>query len=160
MRRNILKDVFFSMLFVVAAGITMAIVVLFVVLSSEFLTEIVRITHMSGFLVTVLGICRWVALVLMFITLLAIVYKITPNKKVSIKSIIPGTLFSAFGLILLTFGFSTYVNIFMKNSIYTGTIGTILMLLLWVYFASIIIVLGAELNSTIDDGKQIERSGN
>lgn len=155
--KNILKDFFYSMLFVIAAAITIVIVALFVTLSSDFLTEIIKVNHLSEFAVEILGICRWVMLVAILFFILAIVYKITPNKKVSAKSIIPGTILASLGLILLTYGFSTYVDHFMRGSIFNGTIGVVVMLMLWIYFASIVIVLGAELNSILEDYKR-ERS--
>ena len=150
-RNNIIKDFFYSMLFVIAAGIILIIVALFITLSRDFLTEIIKINHLSDFIVTLLGICRWVALVGILFVILAVVYKITPNTKVSFKSIIPGTFLATLGLIALTFGISTYVNHFMKNSLFNGTIGVIVMLMLWVYFASAIVVVGAELNCTVEE---------
>ncbi len=155
--KNVFKDFFYSMLFVIAAGITIVIVALFVTLSSDFLTEIIKVNHLSEFAVSVLGVCRWVMLVAILFFILAVVYKITPNKKVSAMSIFPGTTLATLGLILLTYGFSTYVDHFMRGSIFNGTIGVVVMLMLWIYFASVIIVLGAELNSTLEDYKR-ERS--
>lgn len=149
--KNVFKDFLYSMLFVIAAAITIVIVALFVTLSSDFLTEIIKVNHLSEFAVSVLGVCRWVMLVAILFFILAIVYKITPNKKVSAMSIFPGTTLATLGLILLTYGFSTYVDHFMRGSIFNGTIGVVVMLMLWIYFASVIIVLGAELNSTLED---------
>ena len=145
-----IRNFFYSMLYVVAAGIVAVIVLLFVTLSEEFLLEIVKISRISGFVVTILNVCRWVSLVAILFFVLAIMYKITPDKKVVFRHILPGTVFATLGMLVLTYGFSAYVNYFVKSSILSGTIGAVILLMLWVYFASVIIILGAELNSATE----------
>ena len=149
--RKVVKEFFYSMLFVVAAGVTIVMLVLFVTLSRDVLTEIIKVNHLTEFSVMILDVFRWVMLILSLFLIFAIVYKITPNKKVSIKSIIPGTVFATLGLLLLTYGFSSYVDHFMPTTLFSGTIGVVLMLMLWIYFACVVVVLGAEINSALEE---------
>ena len=145
------RNFFYSMLYVIAAGIVAVIIILFITLSEEFLLEIIKITHISEFVITLLGICRWAALVAILFFVLALMYKITPDKKVAFRHILPGTVLATLGMLFLTYGFSAYVNYFAKSSVLSGTIGAVILLMLWVYFASVIIILGAELNCAIEE---------
>ena len=145
------RNIFYSMLYVIAAGIVAVIIILFITLSQDFLVEIVKITNIPKLIIIILGVCRWASLVAILFFVLALVYKITPDKKVKFRHIFPGTFLATLGMILLTYGFSAYVNYFARGSILSGTIGAVILLMLWVYFASIIIILGAELNSSMEE---------
>lgn len=147
---NFLIDVISSMLYVIGAGIIVLIVSLFVTLSRDFLTEVIQVNHMSDMLVSMLNVWRWVTLCVILFLVLGLMYKMVPNKKVRFLSVIPGTVLALLGFLGLTIGFSLYVNYFLKSSIFYGSIGAIILLLLWIYIASIILVMGAELNSSLE----------
>jgi membrane protein len=56
--------------------------------------------------------------------------------------------------ILVSTGFAYFVNNFGRyNKIY-GSIGTLIVILLWIYFNSLILILGFELNASIDNAKK------
>jgi membrane protein len=60
-----------------------------------------------------------------------------------------GSTFSTVFSILLSWGFAFYVNNFaLYNSLY-GSIGTLIIILLWIYFNSFVILIGFELNASI-----------
>ena len=115
-REHFLIDILSSMLFVISAGVIILIIILFVTLSRDFLTEIIKVNHMSDVLVSMLGIWRWVTLCVILFLVLGLMYKTVPNKKVRFLQIIPGTILAMAGFLGLTVGFSIYVNYFIKNS--------------------------------------------
>ena len=56
--------------------------------------------------------------------------------------------------ILVSTGFAYFVNNFGSyNKIY-GSIGTLIVMMLWMYFNSLILILGFELNASIDNAKR------
>lgn len=73
------------------------------------------------------------------------IYKYVPNKKLSFKQQIPGALFVATAWGIFTFGFSLYIEYFSSFIAY-GTLGTIILFLLWLYFCSYIMLVGAIIN--------------
>lgn len=76
-------------------------------------------------------------------------FKALPNKKLHFRHQIPGALFSAFSWLGSTYVFSMYVD-FSKNLSYMyGSLTSIIILMLWLYFSMIFIFLGAELNTLI-----------
>ena len=56
--------------------------------------------------------------------------------------------------ILTSLGFAYYINHFSSyNKIY-GSIGTLIILMLWLYLNSLILLIGFELNASIDHSKR------
>lgn len=89
---------------------------------------------------------RWgVALFTLSITLFTI-YSIIPYEKYPKKYKISGTIFTIISWSMLSLGSAYYVNNLSNYSKIYGPLGTIMLMLLYLYFAGIIIVLGGELN--------------
>ena len=111
-------------------------------------------------IVNTLLIVRWpLAFVMMF--LLAMVnYYILPAKQYSIKrSLIPGSLFFCIFWILGSWLFSLYINALgTYNKVY-GTIGVFAILMIWLYYTSIIMLIGGEINGHTMD-KLIQKKNN
>lgn len=74
------------------------------------------------------------------------VYKFLPNRKDDYKNQIPGAIFSAIGWLTLSWIFSVYVDIFQGFSDMYGSLTTIILIMLWLYFCMYSILLGAEIN--------------
>ena len=94
-------------------------------------------------------ITRWpVAFIVLF--LLALInYYVLPARDFSAKrkSIIPGALFFCVFWLLGSWAFSLYVNALgTYNKVY-GTIGTFAILMVWLYYSSIIFLIGGQVNS-------------
>ena len=83
----------------------------------------------------------------------ALLYKFAPSIKegieIKFKDALPGAVFASVGLIVSSLGFSFYVNNFGKYAITYGSLGGVIVFLIWIYITSIILVLGGELNATI-----------
>lgn len=90
---------------------------------------------------------------LMFV--LATLYYILPNKRLRIPEVLPGTLCSSALWIIISVGFSFYVNNYNNYSGLYGSIGGIIILLIWLYLSSMIILLGGELNAVLSSIKQL-----
>jgi membrane protein len=98
---------------------------------------------------------RWVVIIPMFYFSIAFIYKYGPSVKRRWSLSAPGTLLATFLLILTTLVFSYWVNNFATyNKIY-GSIGTILILMVLIYFNSLVLLVGYELNVSIHHLKTI-----
>ncbi len=86
--------------------------------------------------------------------LLAAIYFLLPNRKMKFREIIPGSIFSSFLWIFISLLFSFYVNNFNNYSRIYGSIGGVMVLLLWLYWSSIIILTGGEINATLSHRRQ------
>jgi membrane protein len=92
---------------------------------------------------------RWVVIIPLFYLAIAYIYKYGPAVQKRWKLFSPGTLLATSLTILTTLAFSYYVNRFATyNKIY-GSIGTVMILMLLVYFNSLVLLIGYELNVSI-----------
>lgn len=92
---------------------------------------------------------RWVVIIPLFYFTIAFIYKHAPAIKKKWRLISPGTTLATFLMILLTFLFSFWVNKFGNYNKVYGSIGTILILMIVVYFNALILLIGFELNVSI-----------
>lgn len=83
-------------------------------------------------------------IVLMGFSLL--LYKFLPNRKDWFRKQIPGSVFTAIGWLIISWVFSVYLDIFKGFSNMYGSLTTIVLIMLWLYFCMYCILLGAEIN--------------
>lgn len=94
---------------------------------------------------------RWsLSFVLLFVVF-ACLYYAAPNERMRLGEILPGTIFAALGWQLASLGFSYYVEVSDYSLIY-GNLGTIVILMLWFYLSSLMILIGGEINAILKYG--------
>lgn len=104
-----------------------------------------------------INIMRWLLIIGLFFTIYSLIYKYGPYTEQRWKFISPGSWLSTVLTIITTLGFSYYVNHFNSYNRIYGSIGTVLVLMIWVYLNSIILLLGFELNTSIRLAALFER---
>ncbi len=111
----------------------------------------------NAFVRSIIDVARWVLIILLFFFINSFIYRFGPATTKRWKFITAGATFSTVFMILVTLGFSYFVNNFgAYNKIY-GSIGTILILMLWIYFNSFILLVGFELNASIRTLKEMAK---
>lgn len=88
-------------------------------------------------------------MILIFTLLYRYIPSIRNGRKIKIRHAIPGAIFTSVGWILTSTSFSYYVNNFGNYGKTYGSLGGIIVLLIWLYISSIIIILGGEINATL-----------
>ena len=76
-------------------------------------------------------------------------YKFMPKHKVNFKSQIPGAIFGAIALNVISFIFSKYLDIFKGFSITYGSLTTLMLIMMWTYSCFYSLFLGSEINKEI-----------
>lgn len=102
-------------------------------------------------------IIRYVVTLVGMVFIFASLYHFTPCRRLTWREVMPGATFSTLGWLLSSLGFAYYVNNFNNYSSVYGGIGGVIVLMLWLYITSIIILLGGELNAMLAferEGKQ------
>lgn len=84
-----------------------------------------------------------VSIVFLFVLL---VNRLVPNLKLTFRQVLPGSLFSFGSWVIISLGFSFYVDRIARYSLLYGSLGTIIVLMLWLYLTSITLLLGPVLN--------------
>ena len=101
--------------------------------------------NVSGFSVILTDIL----LILITFLVFMCIYKFMPKHKVTLKSQIPGAIFGALGLNLISFIFSKYLDIFKDFSVMYGSLTTIMLVMMWTYTCIYIVFIGAEINKNL-----------
>lgn len=94
---------------------------------------------------------RWLLLAVIVVWFLGMVYKYAPDKPTpKFKWVMPGALLATFLWLIASWGFSFYVSNFGSYGEMYGSISAVVVMLLWLFLTSFIILIGAELNSEIE----------
>ena len=89
------------------------------------------------------------AMMLLFL-LFEIFYVFLPNRRKSSHSQVPGALFSAISWAVFSYGFSVYLNYAGNMSVIYGSLTTLVVVMLWLYFCMYLLFLGAGINSYLE----------
>ena len=124
-----------------------------IVLGKVFLNFMMQYTILSQLSIDLISVLRWpvayLALALCAMGNYFILPSIEGNDKIKFKSILPGTLFFSFFWMLGSWCFSLYLsNLNTYNKVY-GTIGAFAILMVWLYYTSLILLVGGEVNSRV-----------
>jgi membrane protein len=104
----------------------------------------------DSFWIEVINNFRWIVIVLLFFFSISFIYRYGPAVHKRWKLINPGSILATFLMILFTAGFSYWVNNFSNYNELYGSIGTVLILMLLIYFNSLVLLIGFELNVSIN----------
>ena len=102
----------------------------------------------------IVTLSRWIIIVAIFFFSISLLYRYGPAHKLKWKFLSPGSVLATTLAVLTSIGFTYYINNFSSyNKIY-GSIGTLIVVMLWLYLNSLILLIGFELNANIDLAKR------
>jgi membrane protein len=137
---------------------------LFMVVSSSFvivgnlwlekLLDYLSFDFVSRFLIYII---KWLAVTMVIYIIVALLYKFGPAMKKRMKFISPGAGVATFLAIISSLGFSYYVNNFNSyNQIY-GSLGAIIVTMIWIQLNSLALIVGYELNASIAVNRDLDK---
>jgi membrane protein len=129
---------------------TLAAIILLIISMSVIVVfpAIVGYLGLPSTLETLIGYGRWLILAAIVVYFLAAIYRYAPAKESpKIKWVLPGALLATLLWLIASWGFSFYVKNFGSYGEVYGSISAVVVLLLWLFLTSFIILIGAELNS-------------
>lgn len=98
-------------------------------------------------------IVRWpIAIAFYFVGITFINY-ILPSERMSLKKIIPGSLLTSSGILVVTWVYSIYATGFSNYDLFYGSLASVIGLLFWFYILGYVIVLGIVLNAALIETK-------
>lgn len=93
---------------------------------------------------------RTIVMILVLSVFSLCIYMFLPNHRRKLRSQLPGAVFTAFGWTLASFIFSIYMDIFKGFSNMYGSLTTIVIIMLWLYFCMYVMLLGGEINDLLE----------
>lgn len=146
-----------SVLFTVILAVVILFAFIMLVFGRLIGEALYRFSLMPGSFDAFWSIGQFVIPLVIMVIVFVLLYRYTPNLRLTFKEVLPGAVFATFGWVVTSLLFSFYVNNFGNYTKTYGSIGGIIVLLMWLYLSSIIIVLGGEINATLHYHKEGKR---
>lgn len=137
-------------------------VIIFAFVFGEIIVEFVEglVNIDLGFIMQILQL-RWLILLIVLLALFTAVYFLVPNHHLGIKYAVPGAIFATIGWLALSQGFSIYLQFAGGDAAANATFGVFIILMLWLYLAAMILLLGGLVNTIYfeyKNGKSVQKA--
>jgi membrane protein len=103
----------------------------------------------SSIYLTTIIVSKWIIILITLFFAISFIYYLAPAKRRHFRFISAGSTLATILIIVTTLGFNFYVDNFSRYNVLYGSIGTLMIVLLWIYFNSISLLIGFELNASI-----------
>jgi membrane protein len=101
---------------------------------------------------------KWIFIVGLIFYSYAFIYRYAPSTTRRWNLVSPGAVVATFLTILVTIGFTAFVNNFGRYNILYGSIGTIMVIMIMIFLNSLVILIGFEINLSINTLKTISEN--
>lgn len=145
--RSFIKARLLSIMLTLGLILAFVVALLLPVFGSVILDTVESIIKIPEPFDIVFNIVRWLVAIIVMAAVLAGLYRVAPNKHYPFKHVIPGAIFATVVWQLISLGFSFYVSNFGNYSATYGSIGGVIVLMLWLFLTGLALVLGGEINA-------------
>ena len=144
-------------------GVTVILLVLVVlssvavVVSGGLADQVGNLLGLGDTAVTVWNIAKWPVVVLIVSLMFSILYYATPNvRQPGFRWVTPGGVVAVLLWIIASLAFALYLANFSSYNKTYGTLGGVIVFMVWLWVTNIVVLLGAELDAELERGRQIE----
>jgi membrane protein len=133
----------------IALGWTLAAAVLVILASVIAIAAPHVAAWIGGPVKIVISVLRWPVAVALMLLVIACLYHFLPDVDEPFRLISPGSVIAVLGWVLASIGFSQYVSHFGRYEVVYGALGSVIVLLLWMWLSSLVILIGGEINAIL-----------
>ncbi len=148
--RSFVKIFFLSILYTVGVAVLLLLAAALMILGPQIMEMLAGLVGMGELFVTLWTWARWPVAVLLMMTVVAWLYYVCPDVKQEFRFITPGSILAVVVWIMASVGFGIYVQNFGDYDAIYGSIGAIIVLLLYFYISGAVLLFGAEMNAVIE----------
>lgn len=138
-----------ALLLIVILVLLFMFFIIFLAYGNLIAKTILDFFNLSGFaksLFSVFAIVKWpIAMIIVYVSV-KLIYTIAPDWHILSKNTTKGALFTTFGWTISTAIFSYYISHFANYDIFYGSLSNIIIMMIWVYVLSYILVVGIAIN--------------
>ena len=146
-----------QMLVTLAMIILLAVVALGITLTGPVVKAVAQPLGVGSTAITVWDIAKWPVLALVFVTMISLLYYASPNVKLrGFKWVTPGSLLALIVWVLASAAFAFYVANFGSYNKTYGTLGGLVVLLIWFWITNLAILFGHQLNAERERSLEIK----
>lgn len=152
--RTVVKQYLISIVLVIIISLLLILSIGLMTFGTWFLDLIFPDTVTSSFFyLAMIQVLRWLIVAALILIAISFLYFLAPAKRGRYRFISAGSMLATILVILTTLGFNFYVDNFSSYNALYGSIGTLLIVLVWIYLNSISLLIGFELNASIMNAK-------
>lgn len=154
--RSFIKVIFISVIFMIGVSLVIIFLLLFLVFGEMIGNYLIGWMGLDGNIIRYVQLIRYPIGFLGMIVVFTALYYYIPCKRLRWLEVMPGAIFTSFLWIVLSMLFAYYVNNYGNYSAIYGSIGAIIILMLWLQITSTTILLGGELNALLAHDKELK----
>jgi membrane protein len=141
-----------ALVFILATLVTSA--TLLIISSRSVLNMLVEQNILEfGITYYLIMIGKWVIIIGFHLVAISFIYYLAPARRPAWRFVSPGAIFATFLTIMASLIFSLFINNFGQLNKLYGSIGTLMVVLIWTYFNSLALIIGFELNASISSAQ-------
>lgn len=146
------------LVFIIASLFTLATIL--IIISRGVLNNLVSDGVLEiGIVYYLIVLGKWFIIIIFHLIAISFIYYMAPAKKRHWRFLTPGAILATFLSIVASLIFSFVINNFGQFNKLYGSIGTLMVVLMWTYFNSLALIFGFELNASISNA-QLKLNGN
>jgi membrane protein len=128
-----------------------------VVLTGPLAEQVGNVIGLGNAAVTAWDIAKWPVLVLLVSFVFSILYWAAPNvKQPGFRWLTPGGVLAVILWIVASAAFALYVASFASYNKTYGSLGGVIVFLIWLWISNVAVLLGAELNAEVERARELE----
>ncbi|MBM7662629.1 membrane protein [Bacillus mesophilus] len=143
-----------SILLTIAMIIVIVIALLLPVFGKQIGLFIFSAMGLSETFLVIWNAARWIISFFVLFLVFSCLYYFAPNKHLHWKEVFSGAFIATLGWIIVSSAFSYYVGSFGNYSATYGSLGGIIVLMIWFYLTGMIILIGGEINAIINSKRE------
>lgn len=151
--RSFWKTKLLALVLTLSIGVLTLIALSFIFYGAQLLGYVLPVE--SGFILNGLG---WLVILIALLLAFALVYNFTPNHQpFEWKWVTPGAFVALLSWLLVSIIFRIYLNYFNTYDKTYGSLGAVIILLLWLYLTALVILIGGAINAIFDEKSGVKK---
>jgi membrane protein len=145
-----------QMLITLVNVVLVAILALSLVLTGPIVDAVAGPLGISDTATTIWDIAKWPVMLAIVITIIAVLHYTTPNVKLrGFKWVTPGSILAVVAWLIASAGFALYVANFGSYDKTYGTLGGVVVMLIWLWITNLALLFGHQLNAERERGHEL-----
>lgn len=155
--RSYIKQKLVAIILVLILSILIIIAISLIIAGSWLLDHMLKNHFLeNNFTYWALTVIKWIIVIALFFFITSFLYYLAPARHDRYRFVSAGSTLATILFILTSMGFNYYISNFSQYNKLYGSIGTLIIMLMWIYFNAIVLLVGFELNiSIMNAGKHI-----
>ena len=140
----------------VAMVLLLALVAISIVVTGPLARSVGDAVGLGDTAVTIWGIAKWPVIVVIVMGMFAVLYYVAPNvRQPRLRWVTPGGVVAVLAWLVASLGFALYVSNFGSYDKTYGSLGGVVVFLIWLWLSNLAILFGAEFDAELERSREL-----